>query len=51
MAIRTHLGTIQMSETFLDSQDRWLSHILLGEARSSAEGEERDLVTIVEGEG
>lgn len=49
--MRTHLGTIQMGVTFFNSQNRWLGHILLGEARPSPEGEKRNLVAVIECEG
>jgi hypothetical protein len=40
-----------MGEAFFDSQARRVSHILPAEARPGSEGEERDLVTVVEYEG
>ena len=40
-----------MGETLLDRQARWFCHVLLAEDRPSSEGEERDLVAVVEYEG
>jgi hypothetical protein len=46
-----YLGTIQMGETLFDGQARRLSYILPAEACPGSEGEERDLVAVVECEG
>jgi len=46
-----YLGTIQMGETFFDGQAHWLGHIPPIEPCPSSEGEEGDLVTVVEREG
>ena len=51
MIVCAYLSTIQVGETLFDCQTRWLGHVLLAEARPSPEGEERNLVTVVEYEG
>jgi len=51
MTICAYLSTIQMGEALFDRQARWLGHVLLAEACPGSEGEERDLVTVVECEG
>jgi len=40
-----------MDESLFDRKTSWLGHVLLTEACPSSEGEERDLVTVVECEG
>ena len=37
-----------MSESLLDRLTRWLGHVLLAETCTGPEGEERNLVTVVE---
>ena len=51
MIICGYLSTIQMGETLFDSQTRRFGHVLFVEARPSSEGEERDLIAVVEHEG
>ena len=51
VTICAYLSTIQMDETLFYRQACGLGHVLFAEDRPRSEGEEWDLVTVVEYEG
>ena len=45
----TYLGTVQMDKALFDRQAHWFSHIPPNESCPSSKGEERDIVSVVQG--